>query len=128
MVGQPLGLSEQVAILIVTVLISIGTTGVPSAELIMLTIILQQAGLPLTVVGFVAAVDPVLGRIATMDNITGDLAVSMLAAKWNDAINLGSGVWTDTSAKSAGTPPLMINDREYKSTSSSGRHSAQQSV
>jgi Na+/H+-dicarboxylate symporter len=101
-VGQPLGLGEQVAILIVTVLISIGTAGVPGAGLIMLTIILQQAGLPLTIVGFVAAVDPVLGRIATMNNITGDLAVSTLAAKWNDAIDLESGVWTDTDAAPSG--------------------------
>ncbi len=93
-VGQPLGLGDQVAILLVTVLISIGTAGVPGAGLIMLTIVLEQAGLPLTVVGFVAAVDPVLGRIATMNNVTGDLAVSTLAAKWNGAIDLGSGVWT----------------------------------
>lgn len=103
-VGQPLGLGEQVAILLITVLISIGTAGVPGAGLIMLTIILQQAGLPLTVVGFVAAVDPVLGRIATMNNITGDLAVSTLAAKWNDAIDFGSGVWADTDAVPSGVP------------------------
>lgn len=96
-VGQPLGLGEQVAILIVTVLISIGTAGVPGAGVIMLTIILQQAGLPLTVVGFIAAVDPILGRIATLNNVTGDLAVSTLAAKWNGAIDLGSGVWAGTS-------------------------------
>lgn len=95
-VGQPLGLGDQAAILIVTVLISIGTAGVPGAGLIMLTIVLQQAGLPLTVVGFVAAVDPILGRIATMNNVTGDLAVSTLAAKWNGAIDLGGGVWTGT--------------------------------
>lgn len=93
-VGQPLGLGDQVAILLVTVLISIGTAGVPGAGLIMLTIVLEQAGLPLTVVGFVAAVDPVLGRIATMNNVTGDLAVSTLAAKWNGAIDLSGGVWT----------------------------------
>ncbi|UPM41862.1 dicarboxylate/amino acid:cation symporter [Halocatena salina] len=95
-VGQPLGLGDQVAILLVTVLISIGTAGVPGAGLIMLTIVLQQAGLPLTVVGFVAAVDPVLGRIATMNNVTGDLAVSTLAAKWTDAIDFQDGVWTTT--------------------------------
>jgi Na+/H+-dicarboxylate symporter len=106
-VGQSLGLGEQVAILIVTVLISIGTAGVPGAGLIMLTVILQQAGLPLTVVGFVAAVDPILGRIATLNNVTGDLAVSTLAAKWNDAIDLGSGVWAGTGAD---TSPLSSAD------------------
>src|SRR5699024_5910744 len=36
-VGQPLGIGQQVSILLVTVLISIGTAGVPGAGLIMLT-------------------------------------------------------------------------------------------
>ncbi|RRJ32518.1 dicarboxylate/amino acid:cation symporter [Halocatena pleomorpha] len=107
-VGQPLGLGDQVAILLVTVLISIGTAGVPGAGLIMLTIVLQQAGLPLTVVGFVAAVDPVLGRIATMNNVTGDLAVSTIAAKWTGAIDLQDGVWTTTETGSS--PPSVADE------------------
>ena len=104
LVGQPLGVGEQAAVLAVAVLVSIGTAGVPGAGLIMLTIILQQAGLPLTVVGFVAAVDPVLGRVATMNNVTGDLAVSTLAAKWNDAIDLTGGVWAGESEEVSATP------------------------
>lgn len=107
-VGQPLGLGDQIAILLVTVLISIGTAGVPGAGLIMLTIVLQQAGLPLTVVGFIAAVDPMLGRLATMNNVTGDLAVSTLAAKWNGAIDLHSGVWTATETDTSN--PSMADD------------------
>ena len=81
LVGQPLGLGEQAAILVVTVPISIGTAGVPGVGLIVLTIILQQAGLLLTTVVFVAAVDPILGRIATTNDVTSDLAVSTLVAK-----------------------------------------------
>lgn len=105
-VGQSLGLGEQVAILLVTVLISIGTAGVPGAGLIMLTVVLQQAGLPLTIVGFVAAVDPVLGRVATLNNVTGDLAVSTLAAKWNDAIDLDDGVWASGDSAPSGAPAV----------------------
>ncbi|WP_407067154.1 dicarboxylate/amino acid:cation symporter [Haloterrigena salinisoli] len=96
-VGQPLALSEQVLVLIVVVLISIGTAGVPGAGIVMLTVVLNQIGLPLAVVGFVAGVDPILGRIATMNNVTGDLAVSTVVGKWNDAIDFDSGVWTQTS-------------------------------
>ncbi len=94
MVGQPLALSEQVLVLVVVVLISIGTAGVPGAGIVMLTVILNQVGLPLTVVGFVADIDPILGRIATMNNVTGDLAVATVVGKWNDAIDFSSGVWT----------------------------------
>lgn len=93
-VGQPLALTEQVFVLLVAVLISIGTAGVPGAGIVMLTVILTQVGLPLEVVGFVAGVDPILGRIATMNNVTGDLAVSTVVGKWNDAIDLDTGVWS----------------------------------
>ncbi|MFB6133498.1 MAG: dicarboxylate/amino acid:cation symporter [Halanaeroarchaeum sp.] len=92
--GVQLGIGEQVVALLTVVLVSVGTAGVPGAGLIMLTIVLQTLGLPLEVVGFVAAVDPILGRIATTNNVTGDLAVSALVAKYNDAIDLEGGVWT----------------------------------
>ncbi|WP_336021704.1 dicarboxylate/amino acid:cation symporter [Halobellus salinisoli] len=92
-VGQPLALTEQAFVLLVAVLISIGTAGVPGAGIVMLTVILTQVGLPLEVVGFVAGVDPILGRIATMNNVTGDLAISTVVGKWNDAIDLEEGVW-----------------------------------
>jgi len=96
-VGQPLAPTEQVLVLVVAVLISIGTAGVPGAGLVMLTVVLNQVGLPLEVVGFVAGVDPILGRIATMNNVTGDLAVSTVVGKWNDALDLDGGVWSAVS-------------------------------
>jgi len=92
-VGQPLALTEQLLVLVVAVLISIGTAGVPGAGLVMLTVVLSQVGLPLAVVGFVAGVDPILGRIATTNNVTGDLAVATVVGKWNDAIDFDDGVW-----------------------------------
>jgi Na+/H+-dicarboxylate symporter len=91
--GQPLALTEQVMVLLVAVLISVGTAGVPGAGIIMLTVVLNQIGLPLEIVGFVAGVDPILGRIATTNNVTGDLAVSTVVADWNDAIQFEGSVW-----------------------------------
>ncbi|KZN23146.1 amino acid transporter [Haladaptatus sp. R4] len=106
--GVHLGLGDQVTLLVTVVLVSIGTAGVPGAGLIMLTVVLQSVSLPLTVVGFVAGVDPILGRIATMNNVTGDLAVATLAAKWNNAIDFSTGVWTDD--ETAGETGLAISD------------------
>ncbi|NIC00537.1 dicarboxylate/amino acid:cation symporter [Halobacterium sp. R2-5] len=100
-VGVPLAPAEQVLVLVVAVLISIGTAGVPGAGLVMLTVVLNQVGLPLEVVGFVAGVDPILGRIATMNNVTGDLAVSTVVGKWNDALDLGDGVWVEVGSERA---------------------------
>ncbi|QFU82486.1 dicarboxylate/amino acid:cation symporter [Natronorubrum aibiense] len=95
MVGVSLGLADQVIVLATVILISIGTAGVPGAGLIMLTVILNAVGLPLEIVGFVAGVDPILGRIATTNNVTGDLAVASVVGKWTDGIDLTDGVWSD---------------------------------
>ncbi|WP_049921531.1 dicarboxylate/amino acid:cation symporter [Halopiger djelfimassiliensis] len=95
LVGVSLGLADQVVVLATVILISIGTAGVPGAGLIMLTVILNALGLPLEIVGFVAGVDPILGRIATTNNVTGDLAVASVVGKWTGAIDLSGGVWAD---------------------------------
>ncbi|MFC6719070.1 dicarboxylate/amino acid:cation symporter [Natrialbaceae archaeon GCM10025810] len=104
-VGQPLALAEQALVLVVAVLISIGTAGVPGAGIVMLTVVLNQVGLPLAVVGFVAGVDPILGRIATMNNVAGDLAVTTVVGKWNDAIDFTRGVWTPASTDTRRVAP-----------------------
>ena len=104
-VGQPLALTEQAFVLIVAVLVSIGTAGVPGAGIVMLTVILTQVGLPLAVVGFVAGVDPILGRVATMNNVTGDLAVSTVVGKWNDELDLQNGVWSRDTWKATNLVP-----------------------
>jgi Na+/H+-dicarboxylate symporter len=97
LVGVQLGLAEQFTVVTVAVLASVGAAGVPGTGLIMLTLVLTQLGLPLEVVGFVAGVDPILDRLRTMTNISGDLAVTTLVAKWNDAVDFGSGAWVGES-------------------------------
>jgi Na+/H+-dicarboxylate symporter len=95
LIGQSLTISQQITVLITAVLASVGTAGVPGSGLIMLTMILTQLGLPLSVVGFVAGIDPILDRLRTMNNVTGDLAVTTLVAKWNDAIDFTKGIWVN---------------------------------
>ncbi|WP_058365446.1 dicarboxylate/amino acid:cation symporter [Haloparvum sedimenti] len=104
LVGVQLGLAEQLSVVAVAVLASIGAAGVPGTGLIMLTLVLTQLGLPLEVVGFVAGVDPILDRMRTMTNISGDLAVTTVVAKWNGAVDFASGVWGE------GTPAATPAD------------------
>ncbi|MBM7555736.1 dicarboxylate/amino acid:cation symporter [Halanaerobacter jeridensis] len=94
LIGESLTIAQQLTVLLTSVLASVGTAGVPGSGLIMLTMVLTQLGLPLSVVGFVAGVDPILDRLRTMNNVTGDLAVTTLVAKWNDAIDFTTGIWT----------------------------------
>jgi Na+/H+-dicarboxylate symporter len=104
LVGVSLSLTEQVTVVTVAVLASIGTAGVPSAGLILLTLVLTQLGLPLAVVGFIAGIDPLLDRLRTMTNVTGDLAVATLVAHWNGAIDFDDGVWASGESGPAGVP------------------------
>ena len=80
-VGHDMTVLELGAVVLTATLVSIGTAGVPGAGLIGLTILLQQAGLPLETVALVAGVDVILGMGATMINITGDLVGAHLIDK-----------------------------------------------
>ncbi|PSP55787.1 dicarboxylate/amino acid:cation symporter [Halobacteriales archaeon QS_1_67_19] len=104
LVGVQLGLAEQFTVVAVAVLASVGAAGVPGTGLIMLTLVLTQLGLPLEVVGFVAGVDPILDRLRTMTNISGDLAVTTLVAKWHDAVDFGGGSWVGAGTGENPTP------------------------
>lgn len=95
LIGQSLSLAQQATVVVTAVLASVGTAGVPGSGLIMLTLVLTQLGLPLSVVGFVAGIDPILDRLRTVNNVTGDLAVTALVAKWNNAIDFSSGSWKE---------------------------------
>ncbi|WP_272942174.1 cation:dicarboxylate symporter family transporter [Halococcus hamelinensis] len=48
---------------------------------------------PAEVIAMIAGIDPLLDRLRTMNNVAGDLAVSTVVGKWNDAVDLTAGVW-----------------------------------
>lgn len=78
--GIHLSVGAQVGILITATLASIGTAGVPGAGLIMLSMVLSSAGLPIEGIGLVAGIDAVLDMARTCINVTGDLCVSAVVA------------------------------------------------
>jgi Na+/H+-dicarboxylate symporter len=79
--GIPLSMGTQVGILITATLASIGTAGVPGAGLIMLSMVLTSAGLPIEGIGLVAGIDAVLDMARTSINVTGDMCVSAVVAR-----------------------------------------------
>ncbi len=79
--GIPLSVGAQVGILITATLASIGTAGVPGAGLIMLSMVLTSAGLPIEGIGLVAGIDAVLDMARTSINVTGDMCVSAVVAR-----------------------------------------------
>ncbi len=79
--GMDLSLGAQLGIIVTATLASIGSAAVPGAGMVMLVIVLAQAGIPEAGLALIFAVDRPLDMCRTTVNITGDAAVSMMVAK-----------------------------------------------
>ena len=79
--GMDLSFGTQMGIVLTATLASIGAAAVPSAGMVMLVIVLSQAGIPEAGLALIFAVDRPLDMCRTITNVTGDAAVSMLVAK-----------------------------------------------
>jgi Na+/H+-dicarboxylate symporter len=79
--GIELSASQYFVILLASVLGSFGTAGVPGTAMVMATVVLSSAGLPLEGIGYLVAIDRVLDMMRTMTNVTGQILVPVLVAK-----------------------------------------------
>jgi Na+/H+-dicarboxylate symporter len=79
--GIDLTLGAQLGIIATATLASIGSAAVPGAGMVMLVIVLAQAGIPEAGLALIFAVDRPLDMCRTSVNVTGDAAVSMIVAK-----------------------------------------------
>ncbi len=79
--GLDLSLTAQLGIVFTATLASIGTAAVPSAGIVMLVIVLAQAGIPEAGLALIFAIDRPLDMCRTIVNVTGDAAVSMIVGK-----------------------------------------------
>ena len=85
--GIDLGMNEIVAIVITATIASIGTAGIPSAGIIMLTVIFTQIGIPLEGITLLLGVDRLLDMIRTSVNVSGDICISCVIASSENKIN-----------------------------------------
>lgn len=76
--GMDLSLTTQLGIVLTATLASIGAAAVPGAGIVMLVIVLAQAGIPEAGLALIFAVDRPLDMLRTTANITGDAAVAMI--------------------------------------------------
>lgn len=78
--GLDLSLMELATVVIITVLASIGTAGVPGAGMIMLAMVLSAINLPLEGIALIAGIDRILDMCRTTVNIVGDAACAVSVA------------------------------------------------
>lgn len=67
-----LEMSQYLAVIATATLASIGTAGAPGVGLIMLSMVLQQLGLPVEGIGLIIGVDRLLDMLRTAVNVAGD--------------------------------------------------------
>ena len=79
--GMDLSLATQLGIIVTATLASIGSAAVPGAGMVMLVIVLAQAGIPEAGLALIFAIDRPLDMCRTTVNVTGDAVVSMIVAK-----------------------------------------------
>ncbi|HNR15803.1 MAG TPA: dicarboxylate/amino acid:cation symporter [Chitinophagaceae bacterium] len=79
--GLELSLTTQLGIIVTATLASIGSAAVPSAGMVMLVIVLAQAGIPEAGLALIFAVDRPLDMVRTVANVTSDCTCATIIAK-----------------------------------------------
>ncbi|MDA0658373.1 MAG: dicarboxylate/amino acid:cation symporter [Planctomycetota bacterium] len=74
--GVDLTLTQQVSVVLMSVLAGIGTAGVPGGSLPLVVLVLQSVGVPGEGIGIILGVDRLLDMCRTTVNVVGDLVVA----------------------------------------------------
>jgi Na+/H+-dicarboxylate symporter len=78
MLGMELGFGQQIAVVLTSIVASVGAAGIPEAGLVTMTLVFKAVGLPLDYIAILLTVDWFLDRCRTTINIMGDMNVSCL--------------------------------------------------
>lgn len=81
MSGIDLSITQYLTVILAATMASVGTAGVPSAGLVMLTMVLGLVGLPPDKIGLIIGIDRLLDMVRTAVNVTGDAAITCIVAK-----------------------------------------------
>ena len=86
--GIDLSLSQYLMIVVMIIMASIGTAGVPSVGLVILAGVLANVGLPTEGIALILGVDRLLDMTRTAVNITGDAVVTTIVAKSENELDM----------------------------------------
>jgi Na+/H+-dicarboxylate symporter len=79
--GVSLDFSQQVLVVVLALLTSVGVAGIPAASLVAIVIILQAVGLPLEAIAIIMATDRILDMMRTAVNVFGDSCGAAVIAR-----------------------------------------------
>jgi DAACS family dicarboxylate/amino acid:cation (Na+ or H+) symporter len=75
-----LSLTQQIQVVVMSIIAGIGTAGVPGGSLPLIMILMQQVGVPAEGLGLVYGVDRFLDMCRTTVNVSGDLVIATLVS------------------------------------------------
>ena len=70
------------------ILLSLGCPSVPGAGMVCLGIVLTQLGVPISAIGLIIAIDPILDMFDTVSNATGDISCALITAKKEGLVDM----------------------------------------
>jgi len=88
MLPAPLDFHTQLMIVVTATLASVGSAAVPSAGMVMLVIVLGQAGIPEAGLALIFAIDRPLDMCRTVVNVTSDSTIATIVAKSVGKLNI----------------------------------------
>ncbi len=119
--GIDLSVTDYLVVILMSVLASVGTAGVPGVGLIMLSMVFAQVGLPIEGIGLILGVDRILDMLRTAVNVGGDAAVTAIVAKSENKMDIA--IYNDPDAGSKDVFDGHIdenNEREFSEVFSDG--------
>lgn len=77
-IGSNLSLTQQIIVVLTSIIASVGAAGIPEAGLVTMTLVFSSVGLPTEYIALLVTVDWFLDRCRTAINVMGDMTVSAL--------------------------------------------------
>ena len=85
--GIELSFAQMLTIVMLTVLASIGTPGVPGGSMVMTVMVMSSVGIPIEGLALIVGIDRPLDMLRTVVNVTGDTFVASVLDKNNSGSN-----------------------------------------
>jgi len=79
--GIELSVTQQFLLVVTTLVASIGAAGIPMAAFVMMSVILDSAGIPKEGLGLLLVVDRILDMFRTATNVYGNTCAAVFVAK-----------------------------------------------
>jgi DAACS family dicarboxylate/amino acid:cation (Na+ or H+) symporter len=113
MLGQNLTLTQQLLVVLTSIVASVGAAGIPEAGLVTMTMVFNAVGLPIEAIPMLLTVDWFLDRCRTAINVMGDINVSCLL-DGTKRENTSRAVTSQQgeAAPASGTPPCETSHKQ----------------